>query len=73
MQGGTSRYFYGPLLPDLISAVERGVAGGFFLGFFVGGLLEGFREIDLAKWTLYGSGLLSTFAVTLVLSARVWA
>jgi len=73
VEGGPPRYFYGPLLPDILDAITAGWAGGGFLGFVIGGFASAFRSVNLTLCVLYGAGLMSTFTVGLVLASRVWS
>lgn len=62
--------FKGPMLPDLILALG-GIPAGGLVGFWVGGVVQIFRQIKMSEFALYGSGILGTFCVFLVIWSRI--
>ena len=62
--------FEGPFLPDLGLAL-LGIPLGNLIGFWIGGLTQPFRSVEMADYVLYGGGILGTFTVWLVLWSRL--
>lgn len=61
----------GPLHEDLVVVGPAVVVGG-VVGWALGGLWSMFRDLDLGAWVRNGGGAMGTFALTVVLSARIW-
>lgn len=63
--------FEGPLIPDLGLAL-LGIPAGGLVGFWIGGVIQTFRSVDMSDFVLYGGGILGTFTVWIVLWSRIF-
>jgi hypothetical protein len=62
--------FQGPFLPDFVLALA-GIPTGNLVGYWVGAVVQIFRDVKMSDYVLHGGGYVGTFTVGLVLFSRI--